>query len=870
MIKTRQISLFLAFTLMLITFFASASTAVQAAPADDLVIVGVIDGPLSGGVPKAVSLYAINAIPDLSVYGIGAANNGGGTDGEEFTFPAVPVPAGTCIYVASEAVGFTNFFGFAPDYTSFAASINGDDAIELFANESVSDIFGDINVDGSGQPWDHVDGWAYRNAGTGPDGSTFTLGNWSFSGINALDGETTNATAATPFPINAYAPCLIVDTAPMVASTVPANSAAAIALDASLEITFNEDVTVTEPWLALVCSTSGIHTTVTTGGPQVYTVNPDSDFVNDETCTATITATQVADQDGTADNLAADVAFTFATESSVALSNLVINEISADPDATNGDANGDGTVSTTQDEFVEIVNINGADIDISGWTLSDAVGVRHTFPIGSVIPDSCSIVVFGAGTPTGTFGGSIAQTASTNTLGLNNTGDTVTLNDGISDVAVYAYGSEGGDNQSLTRDPDITGSDPMVKHTIATGANGALFSPGTQVDGTSFSGCPIAVSLVKIHEVQGSGASSPLTGQMVMIEGVVVGDFQDNDPGNNGDLNGFFVQEEDADADSDPSTSEGVFVFDGSLPAVNVAIGDVVRVVGRVDEFFSLTEIVNVSEVTVISSGNALPTPATVILPISAQSDLEAFEGMSVSFPQSLTIVEYFNFDRFGEIVLATDRLFQPTAVYAPGSVDAINLADANSRSIITLDDGRTASNPDPAIHPNGAVFDLTNSFRGGDLVTNAAGVLHYAFNLYRIHPTQGADYTAVNPRTSDHEPVGGSLEVASFNVLNYFNGDGLGGGFPTSRGADDVAEFARQRDKIVAAMVAIDADVLGLMEIENDGYGSDSAIQDLVNGLNAATAPDTYAIVDPGVATIGTDAIAVGLIYKPATATPQ
>ncbi|MGF1493859.1 MAG: hypothetical protein ACFBSC_15675, partial [Microcoleaceae cyanobacterium] len=86
-----------------------------------LVISGVIDGPLSGGIPKAVEFYAADDISDLSTYGFGSANNGGGSDGEEFTFPAVSAAAGDFIYVASESTGFTNFFGFAPDYTSSAA-----------------------------------------------------------------------------------------------------------------------------------------------------------------------------------------------------------------------------------------------------------------------------------------------------------------------------------------------------------------------------------------------------------------------------------------------------------------------------------------------------------------------------------------------------------------------------------------------------------------------------------------------------------------------------------------------------------------------------------------------------------------------------
>ncbi|MCF8244493.1 MAG: HYR domain-containing protein [Saprospiraceae bacterium] len=171
-----------------------------------LVISGVVDGPLTGGIPKAVEFYALTDIPDLSAYGFGSANNGGGSDGQEFTFPADAVPAGTHIWVATEATAFTAFFGFSPTYTNgLAPSINGDDAIELFCNGMVIDVFGDINMSGSGQPWDYLDGWAYRVSNTGPDASFFQLNNWVFSGINALDNETTNGTAANPFPINTYA-----------------------------------------------------------------------------------------------------------------------------------------------------------------------------------------------------------------------------------------------------------------------------------------------------------------------------------------------------------------------------------------------------------------------------------------------------------------------------------------------------------------------------------------------------------------------------------------------------------------------------------------------------------------------------------------
>ncbi|ALM90361.1 ExeM/NucH family extracellular endonuclease [Alteromonas stellipolaris] len=170
------------------------------ANASDLVISGVVDASLTGGLPKAVELYVVNDIADLSVYGLGSANNGGGTDGVEFTFPADSASAGSYIYVASEIDGFTEFFGYAPDYDTTAMGINGDDAVELFENEAVVDTFGDINVDGNGTAWEYLDGWAYRKDGSVANGGTFSSDNWTYSGVDALDDTATNAAATTPFP----------------------------------------------------------------------------------------------------------------------------------------------------------------------------------------------------------------------------------------------------------------------------------------------------------------------------------------------------------------------------------------------------------------------------------------------------------------------------------------------------------------------------------------------------------------------------------------------------------------------------------------------------------------------------------------------
>jgi hypothetical protein len=175
---------------------------------------------------------------------------------------------------------------------------------------------------------------------------------------------------------------------------------------------------------------------------------------------------------------------------------FVINEIHADPSNSNeyadGDANGDGVGSFSEDEFVEIANRSGAAIDMSGWTLSDAVGTRHVFPNGTVLDDQCVIVIFGGGNPIGDFGGALVQTASTGFLGLNNGGDTVSVFDSAGALQLeVVYGGEGGDNQSITLVPDVYG-ETFSKHSEVS-SDGSLWSPGLRIDGQPLGTCTAPV-----------------------------------------------------------------------------------------------------------------------------------------------------------------------------------------------------------------------------------------------------------------------------------------------------------------------------------------------------------------------------------------
>lgn len=382
-----------------------------------------------------------------------------------------------------------------------------------------------------------------------------------------------------------------------------------------------------------------------------------------------------------------------------------------------------------------------------------------------------------------------------------------------------------------------------------------------------------------IHELQGQGDSSPLNNKVVTIEGIVVGDFQDTRT----QLRGFFVQEEASAFDADPATSEGIYVFDNGF-GVDVSAGDLVQVRGQVAEFNTMTELKRIEYVLICTQGNSVE-PLSVPFPLSAATEMEQYEGMLIRLDGALSVAQNYFLGRYGQITIVADgRAYQPTSLYPPGSADAIVLAEANAARLLILDDGQDlralGDNPNPVPYLG---TPETTIVRAGDTISNVVGVIDYGridsapgseVGLgYRLQPVVAPTFATANPRSATPPVVGGSLKVTGFNVLNYFNGNGTDGGFPTSRGAKSATEFERQRTKILAALSAMNADVIGLMEIENDGYGPESALQDLVNGLNAAASAAgneaTYAFIDPGLDQLGADEIAVGILYNSATVTP-
>lgn len=389
-----------------------------------------------------------------------------------------------------------------------------------------------------------------------------------------------------------------------------------------------------------------------------------------------------------------------------------------------------------------------------------------------------------------------------------------------------------------------------------------------------------------IYDIQGDEASAAMTGP-VTTQGVVIGDYEGPSP----TLRGFYIQ--DATGDGDGETSDAIFVFNGNDN--EVSLGDLVRVSGTASDFQDQTQISTTSNP--IDCGDGTVTPTNVSMPfpapIAGEQYLERFEGMLVRFPQTLYVTEHFQLGRFGQVVMSSgDRLFQPTNLLPPGP-DANALQAANNLNRIIVDDDLQNQNADPIVFGRGgAPLTASNTLRGGDTATGMVGVMSYTWagssasgNAFRLRPVSAMgggvpDFQPDNQRPTGSPGVGGTLRVSNFNVLNFFNTFGssctLGvGGAPTScRGAENTTEFDRQTEKIVAAIVGLDADVVGLMEVENDGYGPTSAIAALVDALNTEAGAGTWAFIDADAETgqlnsLGTDAIKNGLIYRPASVTP-
>ncbi|AYA04443.1 ExeM/NucH family extracellular endonuclease [Acinetobacter sp. WCHAc010034] len=352
--------------------------------------------------------------------------------------------------------------------------------------------------------------------------------------------------------------------------------------------------------------------------------------------------------------------------------------------------------------------------------------------------------------------------------------------------------------------------------------------------------------------------------QPYAVRGVITADFRYS----NG-FNGFFIQT--ADSKAKAGVNNAIFVYIPASSAVKGGkLGDEVILKGTLSNYKNQLQLQDLSTEVVSCQDNALSLvqPLAVNLPFDSLSAPaghapKRYQGMLVKLPQKLTVSENYEYGRFGSVVLTPERHYIPTNLYPAKSAEALALAKQNMLSKIVLDDGYNNQNRTPWLPQN---FSAANTLRTGYDLQNVQGILEYRYDQWRIQPRPSLDQPAVsaekNPRAALPAKDAKQIRVAAFNVLNYDNGAEKG--FPTARGASTAAEFDRQHRKIVSALKAMDADVVALMEIANNGYGENSAIANLTKALGR-----DWKYVAPAKDQLGSDAIAVAVIYNSRRVTP-
>ncbi|WP_307861147.1 ExeM/NucH family extracellular endonuclease [Microbacterium sp. SD291] len=423
-------------------------------------------------------------------------------------------------------------------------------------------------------------------------------------------------------------------------------------------------------------------------------------------------------------------------------------------------------------------------------------------------------------------------------------------------------------NRTAGADSDDNGADFTLSATItpqASGADGGT-DPGTD---------PVAAS---IAEVQGTTDVSPLSGQTVTVEGVVTADFR------TGGYKGVVIQTQGSggEADATPGASDGVFVYLNAL-APTLAIGDLVSVTGAVSEYFGQTQVnpAALADITVKQAAAGVPA-ATPLADTVLGADREQYENMYVAPAGTYRLASSHQLFNFGTLWLnaGAELNVKSTERVRPGD-EATAIAAANRANRILLDDGwsiQVSNSGHPGQQP---YFTKDVVVRGGDTVDfgDNGYVLQWGFNDWRLQPVTPIDdaspadlkvgFAATNPRSETAPAVGGDVQVASFNVYNYFTT--LKSQNPDARGASTAEQFAIQKSKIVAAINGLDAEIVSLMEIENSvklGGTIDSALADLVAGLNEAAGSEVWAYVPTPAAlndATTTDFITNAIIYRKA-----
>jgi predicted extracellular nuclease len=337
-----------------------------------------------------------------------------------------------------------------------------------------------------------------------------------------------------------------------------------------------------------------------------------------------------------------------------------------------------------------------------------------------------------------------------------------------------------------------------------------------------------------IHAIQGGNSRSPSENRTVTVRGVVTL----AQPGQ-----GIYL--EATDGARPAGASRALFIEDEPL-SQQTSAGEIWTVSGRVAELGKsrdkITALVSIEAFELCDVQNDLPlTP--VRLPLDA-SQRESLEGMRLRFTQELSVSDIYNLSR-GEATLSAGGVLRvPTEVAEPGRA-ALDLARSNrERSLLVKWPGKRQE-----ALPVGTGFE------------SVTGVLGHSGRSQMMYLEERPP-ARVPPLQDAPARTPGSLRIVDANLLNFFNGDGRGGGFPTERGAKSPRQYEQQSERLQWMMRWLQPDLLAVQELENDGFGQHSAARDLIRLLEQAVGAD-WAAIDPG-GRLGGDVITVGLFYRP------
>jgi hypothetical protein len=352
----------------------------------------------------------------------------------------------------------------------------------------------------------------------------------------------------------------------------------------------------------------------------------------------------------------------------------------------------------------------------------------------------------------------------------------------------------------------------------------------------------VAQTSVTIPQIQGLGSSSVYVNQVVKTTGIVTARFIGSNK-----IGGFFMQ--DPVGDNNPLTSDGIFV---STSTDNVAVGDNVEITGTVTETGGRTQLGTITGTNILSSKNTIPVVEVVYNPDTW--NWKQYEGMLIQFDQTLYVNNNSRLLSLGQLTLGTTRLYTPTNQFVHGTADYTALLAFNAKAQLILDDGITTGNYTPI-----QFADASGTRRTGERITNLQAVVDYSNSAYTIYPATTPVFYG-NPRPTAPSDLGNyNLKVCASN-LDYYLPTNFGQGY----GAANATQAAQQQLKIVAGLLAIDADIYGLMEVEE----GQKALTDLVTAMNAATVAGRYGFVNDGGGMDGTY-IKVGYLYRTDKVTP-